>query len=56
VKAVFKEGLTAQSADHYRQRIETLKKFKPVKKAASYGHARSHSGLTHRPTVNLKSR
>jgi len=31
VKTVFLEGLTAKSEDHYRKRIATLKKYKPVK-------------------------
>jgi hypothetical protein len=31
VKAVFKEGLTAANASHYRKRVETLRKFKPPK-------------------------
>src|SRR5262245_9517028 len=29
VKTVFLEGLTAESAGHYRKRIDTLRRFKP---------------------------
>jgi len=31
IKAVHLEGLTAKSEEHYRKRIATLKKYKPVK-------------------------
>jgi len=31
VKQVHLEGLTAKSSEHYRQRVETLKKYKPPK-------------------------